>query len=335
MPSAAACRGGAPGAARLADPLEHEHRVVHRQPEEDHEGEQRQPGRDRAVGLEARAGPRPTRAGRRRPAPRRRRRPTAGSARSRVAASTASGTRRAAGRTRAPRTKRDHERRARPPAGRRSRRPPPRRRSRAPWRPGRPRPRSARLGRAASATVSRTASSGRSGIGTATTAVRAVARRVDADWPRAAGDLGARSPSAAQRSLRAGASSRVPRTTSCARSGAPGKVRSIAFSRLRRRACPPAAASRRSSSCSAGTASAPRRQTAMTSHAAGRRVTPRGEPAPEARPAAAAGAQRGAANGSGRLSIRSPSSASIGGQHGQRAEHRDRDDEHRRRAPSR
>ena len=39
----------APGAARLADPLEHEDRVVHREPEQDHEREQRQPVGDRAV----------------------------------------------------------------------------------------------------------------------------------------------------------------------------------------------------------------------------------------------------------------------------------------------
>ena len=52
-PSAAASRGRAPGAARLADPLEHEDRVVHREPEQDHEREQRQPVGDRARAREA------------------------------------------------------------------------------------------------------------------------------------------------------------------------------------------------------------------------------------------------------------------------------------------
>ena len=45
-------RGPEPGVPRLADPLEDEDRVVHREPEEDHEREQRHPVRDRAVGLE-------------------------------------------------------------------------------------------------------------------------------------------------------------------------------------------------------------------------------------------------------------------------------------------
>ena len=39
--------------ARLARPLEHQHGVVHRQAEQHHEREQRQPVDDRAVGAEA------------------------------------------------------------------------------------------------------------------------------------------------------------------------------------------------------------------------------------------------------------------------------------------
>ena len=60
--------GGAPGAARLPDPLEHEHRVVHRQPEQDHEREQRQPAARSRRSTRSRAGPRPTGAGTRPPA---------------------------------------------------------------------------------------------------------------------------------------------------------------------------------------------------------------------------------------------------------------------------
>ena len=41
--------GARAGAPRLPGSLEHEHRVVHRQPEQDHEREQRQPVDDRAV----------------------------------------------------------------------------------------------------------------------------------------------------------------------------------------------------------------------------------------------------------------------------------------------
>ena len=45
MPCATALVGAHPAVDRLADPAEDEHVVVHRQAEQDHEQEQRQPGR--------------------------------------------------------------------------------------------------------------------------------------------------------------------------------------------------------------------------------------------------------------------------------------------------
>ena len=53
-----------PAVDRLADAADDEHVVVHREAEQDHEQEQRQPGRDPADGLEVRAGPRGGRTGR-------------------------------------------------------------------------------------------------------------------------------------------------------------------------------------------------------------------------------------------------------------------------------
>ena len=53
MPYATASRVGHPAQHRLADPADHEHVVVHRQSEQHHEQEQRQPGDDRAHRREA------------------------------------------------------------------------------------------------------------------------------------------------------------------------------------------------------------------------------------------------------------------------------------------
>ena len=52
MPCATALSVAHPAVDRLADPADDEHVVVHAQAEEDHEQEQRQPGRDPADGLE-------------------------------------------------------------------------------------------------------------------------------------------------------------------------------------------------------------------------------------------------------------------------------------------
>ena len=52
-PSAAASRARESGATRLVHPFEHEHRVVHRQAEQDYEQEQREPGDDRTISCEA------------------------------------------------------------------------------------------------------------------------------------------------------------------------------------------------------------------------------------------------------------------------------------------
>ena len=53
MPCATASAELMPPSARLTDAAEDEHVVVHREAEEDHEQEQREPAGDRAVGLEA------------------------------------------------------------------------------------------------------------------------------------------------------------------------------------------------------------------------------------------------------------------------------------------
>ena len=70
--------GRHPPVVRFLDPRHHEHVVVHRQAEQHHEDEQRDPGLDRPGRRACRSARRPSRAGRPRPSPRTRRPPTAG-----------------------------------------------------------------------------------------------------------------------------------------------------------------------------------------------------------------------------------------------------------------
>ena len=104
-------RGCMPARPRLADALEDQDRVVHREPEQDHERRDRHPVGDGPGRREVQQPSPPRCAGTPRSARRTSRRPTAGSARARPARAAASGTSRAAGPARATRTNADDERR--------------------------------------------------------------------------------------------------------------------------------------------------------------------------------------------------------------------------------
>ena len=224
----------------------------------------------------------------------------------------------------------EHERRPARPAGRRSRRPPPTGRSRAPSAPG---PTRAAVGATRSrsaATVSLHGVVGpvghRHGDDRGARVARPSSTRT---WPRPPVTSSARSPSALQRRAAAPARrARVPRTTSCASSGAPGNARSIAAS-VCATGSPDGSSVSPVLSCSAGSGERAEHADGGDQPRRGAAGDARRRRAPTGPGAAARGRAAGARTAAAPASIRSPSSASVGGQHGQRAEHGDGDDDDR------